>query len=176
MAIGGGFEDRVNINVKPNLAFDKEDRLWISWENNRFAHRLNDSDNYTGDRCCAMVCYHEGELLEQKQNGRWLFQGMNDHWPTFQKDLKNNLFVVTHCGGDFVGNPYWKFRISYLDPASGWSAPETILQTKQKGESIKPTITFEQDNKSFWLSWKSEIFQDRDYDHPSDSSNRNDVV
>ncbi len=174
IAIGGGFVDRVNVNVKPNLCFDKTGRLWITWENNRFAHRLQDSDNYTGDRCCAMVCYVNGELLEQKEIGRWLFQGMNDHWPTFRKDMDDNLYVLTHCGGDFVGNPHWKFRISYLDPKSGWSKPETILQTKQKGESIKPTISFA--NESFWLGWKSENFHDRDYDNPNEHPNRKDVI
>ncbi len=176
IAIGGGFEDRVNINVKPSLCFDKTGKLWISYENNRFAHRLQDSDNYTGDRCCAIICYSNGELLEQKETGKWLFQGMNDHWPTFKKDLDDHLYLVTHCGGDFVGNPYWKFRISYLNPASGWSKPETILETKQKGESIKPTIIFDQDNKSFWLGWKSENFHDRDYDHPNEHANRKDVI
>ena len=174
IAIGGGFEDRVNINAKPNLGFDKTGKLWISWENNRDAHRLEDGDNYTGDRCCAMVCYVNGELLAQKETGRWLFRGMNDHWPTFRKDLDDNLFVVTHCGGDFVGNPHWKFRISYLEPTMGWSKPAMILQTKQKGESIRPTISF--DNESFWLAWKSENFHDRDYDDPNEHSNRRDAI
>jgi len=174
IAIGGGFENRVNINVKPNLSFDKTGKLWISYENNRDAHRLEDSDNYTGDRCCAMVCYVDGKLYEPKEIGKWLFKGMNDHWPTFRKDLDNNLFVVTHCGGDFVGNPHWKFRISYLIPNTGWSKPETILQTKQKGESIRPTISFDSD--SFWLAWKSENFHDRDYDDPNEHSNRRDAI
>ncbi|MDZ7720759.1 MAG: hypothetical protein U5K72_18215 [Balneolaceae bacterium] len=169
VAIGGGFKDRVNINVKPALAFDKSGKLWISWENNRFAHRLEDGDNYTGDRCCAMVCYHNGKLLEQKENGRWLFKGKNDHWPNFQKDLNGNLYVVTHCGGDFEGNPYWKFRISYLDPIEGWSKPITLLETKQKGESIIPTIAFDKSSESFWLAWKSEQFKNRDYDIPNNT-------
>tara|TARA_B100000809_G_scaffold264243_1_gene319557 strand:- start:11093 stop:13600 length:2508 start_codon:yes stop_codon:yes gene_type:complete len=176
IAVGGGFEDRVNINVKPSLGFDTSNRLWISYENNRFAHRLEDSDNYTGDRCCAMVCYVDGELYEQQEIGRWLFKGMNDHWPTFQKDLNDNLYMITHCGGDFIGNPHWKFRVAYLDPKTGWSQPEIILQTKQKGESIRPTITFDAKNESFWLAWKSENFQDRDYDHPNEHDNRKDSV
>ncbi len=176
IAIGGGFEDRVNINVKPNLSFDKSNRLWISYENNRDAHRLEDGDNYTGDRCCAMVCYVEGELYQQKEIGRWLFKGMNDHWPTFHKDLDDNLYMVTHCGGDFVGNPHWKFRIAYLDPKTGWSKPEIILQTKQKGESIRPTISFDAKNESFWLAWKSENFEDRDYDNPNEHNNRKDSI
>ena len=176
IAIGGGFEKRVNINVKPNLGFDTSNRLWISYENNRFAKRLEDSDNYTGERCCAMVCYVNGELLEQKEIGRWLFIGMNDHWPTFHKDLDDNLYVVTHCGGAFVGNPYWRFRMAYLDPKMGWSQPETILQTKQKGESIRPTISFDYKNESFWLAWKSKNFQDRDYDNPEKHVNRKDTI
>jgi hypothetical protein len=168
VAIGGSFKDRVNMNVKPALAFDNSDRLWISWENNRDAHRLQDGDNYTGDKCCAMVCYQDGNILEQKEVGRWLFRGKNDHWPNFQKDPKGNLYIVTHCGGDFDGNPFWKFRMSYLDPASGWTQPVTILETKQKGESIKPTLAFDSDNESFWLAWKSEQFKDRDYDNPGE--------
>ena len=176
VAIGGGFKDRVNINVKPALSFDASNRLWISYENNRDAHRLEDSDNYTGDRCCAMVCYADGTLYQQEEVGRWLFQGMNDHWPTFQKDLDDNLYMVTHCGGDFVGNPHWKFRISSLDPKTGWSKPEIILQTKQKGESIRPSISFDTKNESFWLAWKSENFHDRDYDHPNEHNNRKDSI
>lgn len=162
IAVGGGFKDRININVKPALCFDKEERLWISWENNRNAHRLQDSDNYTGDRCCAMVCYTDGKLLQAKTTGKWLFDGANDHWPNFQKDLDGNLYCITHCGGDFTGNPFWKFRLSYLDPNTGWTAPETILQTKQKGESIRPTLAF--DKEMFWLAWKSDNFKERDHD------------
>lgn len=41
IAVGGGFENRVNLNTKPALAFDAIDRSWISYENNRNAHRLN---------------------------------------------------------------------------------------------------------------------------------------
>lgn len=176
IAIGGGFKDRVNINVKPSLCFDKSNRLWISYENNRFAHRLQDSDNFTGDRCCAMVCYENGKLLEQKEIGRWLFKGMNDHWPTFHKDFNDNLYVVTHCGGDFVGKPNWKFRISYLDPKTGWSAPKILLKTKQKGESIIPTIAFNSANTSFWLAWKSEKFEYRDYDEVEEHNHRKNIV
>ncbi|MEQ9286147.1 MAG: DUF3604 domain-containing protein [Cyclobacteriaceae bacterium] len=168
IAIGGGFRDRVNVNTKPALAFDKSGKLWISWENNRFAHRLQDGDNYTGDRCCAMVCYHDGQLWTQESNGRWLFKGKNDHWPNFQKDQNNNLFAVTHCGGDFEGNPFWKFRVSYLDPDIGWTQPVTILETKQKGESIKPTLAFDNRNEYFWMAWKSEQYKERDYDHPGE--------
>ena len=168
VAIGGGFINRVNINTKPALAFDKSGKLWISWENNHDAHRLQDGDNYTGDRCCAMVCYTDGKLMEQEEVGRWLFRGKNDHWPNFQKDQYGNLYLVTHCGGDFEGNPFWKFRISYLDPETGWSSPTTILETKQKGESIVPTIAFDDSAESFWLAWKSEQFKDRDYDNPAE--------
>ncbi|MFY0653444.1 MAG: DUF3604 domain-containing protein [Cyclobacteriaceae bacterium] len=168
IAIGGGFKDRLNINVKPALAFDNSGKLWISWENNRDAHRLEDGDNYTGDRCCAMVCYQDGKILEPKETGKWLFRGKNDHWPNFQKDLNGNLYIVTHCGGDFEGNPFWKFRVSYLDPKKGWAKPQTILETKQKGESIKPTLAFDRGGDSFWLAWKSEQFKDRDYDNPGD--------
>lgn len=168
VAIGGGFENRVNINVKPALAFDRSGKLWISWENNRFAHRLQDGDNYTGDRCCAIVCYHDGQILQQKETGRWLFQGKNDHWPNFRKDHNGNLYLVTHCGGDFEGNPFWKFRLAYLDPKKGWSQPITLLETRQKGESILPTIAFDRSSESFWLAWKSEQFKDRDYDNPGE--------
>lgn len=166
IAIGGAFQDRVNLNVKPALAFDTSGRLWISWESNRFAARLQDGDNYTGDRCCGMVCYEQGRVLEQKGIGRWLFKGKNDHWPTFQKDLDGNLYLATHCGGDFVEFPFWSFRVSALDPKTGWTSPATILKTKQKGESLKPTLAFDPDGKAFWLAWKSERSMERDYDAP----------
>jgi len=157
VAVGGGLKDRVNINAKPSLAFDREQRLWISWENNRFTSRLEDSDNYTGDRCCAMVCYINGQLYEQKEIGRWLFQGKNDHLPTFFKDPAGHLYVMTHCGGGDRTQPFWSFRISHLDPAHGWVAPTTLVQTKQKGESQRPSIAFAADAKSFWMIWKSDL-------------------
>jgi hypothetical protein len=157
VAVGGGFKDRVNINARPALGFDREQRLWISWENNRFTSRLEDSDNYTGDRCCAMVCYVNGQLQEQKEVGRWLFQGRNDHLPTFFKDPSGQLFVMTHCGAGFTKEPFWSFRISHLDPATGWAPPVTLVQTKQKGESQRPSIAFAEDAKSFWLVWKSDL-------------------
>jgi len=157
VAVGGGLKDRVNINARPALAFDREQRLWISWENNRFTSRLEDSDNYTGDRCCAMVCYFNGQLYEQKEIGRWLFQGKNDHSPTFFKDPAGNLFVMTHCGGGDKTTPFWSFRISHLDPATGWASPTTLVQTKQKGELQRPSIAFAADAKSFWMIWKSDL-------------------
>lgn len=157
VAVGGGFKDRVNINARPALAFDREQRLWISWENNRFSSRFEDSDNYTGDRCCAMVCYLNGQLHEQKDVGRWLFQGRNDHLPTFFKDPAGNLFVITHCGAGFTQEPFWSFRISHLDPATGWVPPTTLVQTQQKGESQRPSVAFADDAKSFWLVWKSDL-------------------
>jgi hypothetical protein len=166
IAVGGGLKDRVNINAKSSAAFDRKGQLWISWENNRFTSRLEDSDNYTGDRCCAMVCYRNGKLYEQKENGRWLFQGKNDHLPTFHKDRTGNLFVVTHCGGDFEKNPFWSFRVSCLDPAQGWTKPVTLLETKQKGESLRPTILFTEKSDTFWLAWKSEAWKPRCDCHP----------
>lgn len=172
VAIGGPFKDRVNINVKPALSFDKNNRLWISWENNRFAHRLQDGDNYTGDRCCAMVSYQNGDIVKLKDQDRWLFKGKNDHWPNFQKDRNGNLYLVTHCGGDFTGNPFWKFRISHLDPSKGWSEPLTLLETRQKGESIIPTLAFDKQSESFWLAWKSEQFVNRDVDPTEQDRNR----
>lgn len=166
VAVGGAFVNRVNLNVKPALAFDRSGRLWISWENNRHSSRLEDGDNYTGDRCCAAVCYENSRLFESGETGRWLFKSKNDHWPTFHRDLQGNLFLLTHCGGDFNGNPNWQFRVSRLDPASGWAEPVTLLQTKQKGESLRPAVAFDGNGSTLWLAWKSERMRDRDHDHP----------
>ena len=157
VAVGGGLKDRVNINARPALALDREERLWISWENNRFTSRLEDSDNYTGDRCCAMACCVDGQLYEQKEVGRWLFSGKNDHLPTFFKNPAGHLFVMTHCGAGFSKEPFWSFRISHLDPVRGWVPPTTLVQTRQKGESQRPSIVFAGDAKSFWLIWKSDL-------------------
>lgn len=157
VAIGGGLVDRVNINAKSNLAFDRSGNLWISWENNRFTTRRDDSDCFTGDRCCAMVCYRNGKLYQPAEGGRWLFQEKNDHLPTFHKDPENNLYVLTHCGGGFdVNPPFWSFRVSYLDPVKGWMPPVTLLQTKQKGPQLRPSIVFSADARSFWTVWKSD--------------------
>jgi hypothetical protein len=157
VAIGGGLENRVNVNAHSSLAFDREQRLWISWENNRFTHRLEDSDNYTGDRACAMVCYRDGQICEPSATGRWLFKGENDHLPTFFKSPAGNLFVLTHSGGvEHGGKEFYSFRISHLNPASGWAAPTTLVQTKQKGELQRPSIAFAPDGRSFWFIWKSE--------------------
>ena len=65
-------ENRVNLNSKPAVAFDKFDRLWISWENNMDVQRLEDSDSYTGDRVCAMVCYKDGEIYNHYQQEHFL--------------------------------------------------------------------------------------------------------
>lgn len=156
VAVGGGLEERVNINAHANLAFDRQSRLWISWENNRFTTRFEDSDCYTGDRACAMVCYENGQLYEQNRSGRWLFKGENDHLPTFFKDPNGNLFVLTHCGGGDNTRPFYSFRVSHLDPALGWAPPKTLLQTNQKGELLRPSIAFASDARSFWCIWKSD--------------------
>ncbi|NQV33509.1 MAG: hypothetical protein HQ515_12520, partial [Phycisphaeraceae bacterium] len=151
IAVGGGLKDRVNLNTKPALAFDAVGRLWISYENNRDAHRLDDGDNYTGDRCCAMLSYQDGKVVEPERTGKWLFSGKNDHKPTFIKDLNGRLYVATHCGGDFTGNPFWQYRLSWLDPPKGWVDPVTILQTSQKGALIPPAVAFDKKN-TLWLA------------------------
>jgi hypothetical protein len=156
--IGGGWKNRVNLNTKPALAFDKFERLWISWENNKDAQRLEDSDCYTGDRVCSMVCYMDGELYEPLPSGACLFKGANDHLPTFFKDADHNLYVITRCGGDFKAQPNWKFRLSWLDDVRGWKEPVTILETSQKGQTDIPAVVFS-DTDSFWLSWRYEIFK-----------------
>lgn len=151
IAVGGGLKDRVNLNTKPALAFDAVGRLWISYENNRDASRLDDGDNYTGDRCCAMLSYQDGKVVEPERTGKWLFSGKNDHKPTFIKDLHGRLYVATHCGGDFTGNPFWQYRLSWLDPQTGWVDPVTILQTSQKGALIPPAVAFDKQN-TLWLA------------------------
>lgn len=155
IAIGGGLANRVNLNTKPAVAFDKNNRLWISWENNRNNTRLDDGDNYTGDRCCSMVCYIDGKLMEPL-TGKWLFESKNDHLPNFVRDSNNNLFAFTRCGGDFDNNPNWSFRFSSLQP-DGWSKPVTFLATKQKGQTTIPSVIFD-DNHKFWLAWRIEQF------------------
>ena len=137
VAIGGGFKNRVNLNTKPALAFDSMDRLWISYENNRNASRLDDADNYTGDRCCAMLIYEDGKIREPKHTGKWLFTGKNDHRPTFIHDRRGKLFAATHCGGDFTGNPFWQYRIYWLNEDKGWTEPQTIVQSKPKNRNTK---------------------------------------
>ena len=150
VAIGGGLETRDNINSKPALAFDTQNRLWISYENNRNVTKLDSSDNYTGDRCCSILLYSDGKLMESATTGKWLFTGENDHKPTFVKNNEGYLYLVTHCGG-FSDQQYWKYRLSWLDPYKGWTAPVSLLETKQKGKLIPPAVAFDENNK-LWLS------------------------
>jgi hypothetical protein len=156
VAIGGGRKNRVNINARPALAFDKHDQLWISYENNRNSSRVEDGDNYTGDRCCAILSYHNDKVVEIKDKGKWLFNGDNDHKPTFIKDEQGNLFLATHCGGNF-DNTGWKYRFSWLDPQNGWQQPEILFETDIKGLMIYPAIAFENKN-NFWLATNNEKF------------------
>ncbi|WP_289053761.1 sulfatase-like hydrolase/transferase [Carboxylicivirga marina] len=150
VAIGGGHKNRVNINSRPALAFDAWDNLWISYENNRNASRFEDGDNYTGDRCCAILSYQNGKIVEVQNKDKWLFSGVNDHIPTFFKDNNGNLFLATHCGGDFSNNG-WKYRLSWLDPGKGWQEPVTLFDTKVKGLMNAPALAF--DGKGdLWLA------------------------
>jgi len=155
VASGGGLKDRVNMNTYPALGLDKTGRLWISWENNRKMHRLEDGDNFTGDRICAVVCYEDGVLKEPAITGKWLFNGKNDHLPTFIKDQNGELFLITHCGGDFTGNPFWKYRISGLNVETGWSEPELLMETKQKGQTSRPALIMNE-NSTCWLATRPE--------------------
>jgi len=168
IAIGGGLKNRINLNTKPALAFDALDRLWISYENNRDVHRLEDGDNYTGDRCCAIISYQDDRLVETELNGKWLFSGKNDHKPTFIKDNHNRLYLATHCGGDFKGNPFWQYRLSWLDPQKGWSKPATILKTSQKGKLIPPAIAFDNTDKLWLATIIEKRFDNREPDRVDD--------
>ena len=154
VAIGGGLKNRVNLNTKPSCTFDKNNRLWISWENNRNTVRLNDSDVATCSRCCSMVAYIDGKIMQPEKTGRWLFDGINDHLLTFVKNNSGDLYAITRCGGDFKGNNYWRFRVSSLQP-DGWTTPEIILTTKQKGQTSIPSVIFNNNNE-FLLAWRYE--------------------
>ena len=156
VAIGGGHRDRVNINAKPALAFDARDNLWISYENNRNTSRFEDGDNYTGERCCAILSYQNGKIVEIGNAGKWLFKDENDHKPTFVKDTQGKLYLFTHCGGTFE-SATWKYRMSWLDPQSGWQQPQTLLDTNIKGLMITPAVAFDNNNK-FWLATSNEKF------------------
>ncbi len=175
VAVGGGLADRVNMNTNPALAFDKTGRLWISWENNRNSQRTEDSDCFTGDRACAMVCYENGKIFESEKQGKWLFNGINDHLPAFIYDQRGELHALTHCGGDFESNPFWKYRISSLDPKKGWSDPITIHQTSQKGQTTRPALIFEA-NDHCWLATRPEKWFEEDaapeHAQPADKSTR----
>ncbi|MCK5157611.1 MAG: DUF3604 domain-containing protein [Candidatus Heimdallarchaeota archaeon] len=150
VAIGGGHIDRVNINARPALAFDAQDNLWISYENNRNASRTEDGDNYTGDRCCTILSYQNGRIVEVKDNEKCLFNGENDHKPSFFKDQQGHLFLATSCGGNFE-DAQWRYRITWLDPKDGWQQPVTFFETGVKGMLIPPTIAFDQKG-NFWFS------------------------
>ena len=150
VAIGGGHKDRVNINARPALAFDSQDQLWISYENNRDASRMEDGDNYTGDRCCAILSYQNGKIVEVENTGKWLFRGENDHKPSFFKDLQGHLYLATHCGGNFADSQ-WQYRITWLDPQDSWQQPVTLLKTGGKGMLIPPTIAFDK-RGNFWFA------------------------
>jgi hypothetical protein len=161
VAIGGGHKNRVNINARPALEFDTHDNLWISYENNRDNTRVEDGDNYTGDRCCAILSYQNGKIVEIKDKGKWLFNGENDHKPSFIKDMQGNLYLATHCGGNFI-NTGWKYRLSWLDPQDGWQEPVTLFDTKIKGMLIPPAIAFDKKG-NFWLSTNNEkVFHNDD--------------
>jgi hypothetical protein len=150
VAVGGGLETRVNINSKPALAFDKENRLWIAFENNRNTTKLDSSDNYTGDRCCAILLYKDNKVMESSTLGKWLFTGANDHRPTFVKNNEGHLYLATHCGG-YADKHNWCYRLASLDPQKGWTAPVTVLETTQKGALMQPAVAFDQNN-NLWLS------------------------
>ena len=168
VAMGGGLKNRININTRPALAFDDTGRLWISYENNRNHSRLQDGDNYTGDRCCAILTYENGQLLEPQDSGKWLFTGLNDHKPTFIKDTQGRLYLATHCGGNF-DNAFWKHRLSWLDPKKGWAKPITILETSQKGVTIPPAMVFDKKNKC-WMA----TCMEKTFDH--ENAQKDDIV
>ena len=160
VAIGGGHIDRVNINAKPALAFDGQDNLWISYENNRNITRIEDGDNYTGDRICAIVSYQNDKIVELEHMGKWLFSGENDHKPTFINDLNGNLFLFTHCGGNAIDRE-WKYRMTWLDPENGWRQPEIFFKTNIKGLMISPAVAFDKKH-NFWLCTINEKFFEKD--------------
>jgi hypothetical protein len=161
VAIGGPFKNRVNINSGPALAFDHKDRLWISWENNRDFARRQDSDCYTGNRSCAVVCYTGGKLceLDAPGKGKWLFRNHNDQRPTFIKDTKGNLHLMTRSGSVFSDGRFWRFRISSLDPRHGWKEPVTLFETKQQGANERPALIFD-GRRASWLAYRKEQFID----------------
>ncbi|MEM6910678.1 MAG: hypothetical protein AAF555_03765 [Verrucomicrobiota bacterium] len=160
IAEGGGLRDRVNLNTHPAVGIDEKGRVWVSWENNRETSRLEDGDNFTGDRICGLVCYHEGRILECSRRGRFVFAGKNDHLPTFVKDPAGHLFLVTACGGDFSGSPFWKYRVSWLD--GEWAEPVEFFQTRQKGDLFRPAVLVDSDGSLEMAFVPEETFSKED--------------
>jgi hypothetical protein len=165
VAIGGGLENRVNLNTYPAIAFDANDRLWISYESNKNSSVLTDGDNYTGDRSCAILTYENGKIKELKKTGKWLFNGENDQKPTFIKDNNGSLFLATDCGGDLKTYQGWKYRLSCLDSKEGWTEPQTIFKTTQKGMLVPPAIAFDKSN-NLWLA--TSIEKTFEHDNPAE--------
>lgn len=165
VAIGGTFIHRVNQNTNPALAFDKENRLWISWENNHEFSRREDSDCFSGSRSCPVVCYVNGSLTEVQEPGmgKWMFKGHNDHLPTFIRDSKGDLFLFTIAGGVFGNNNVWKCRMSQLDLGQGWAAPVVVYTTQQKGVEERPAALIES-NGICQMVYRKEKYQK----HPTD--------
>lgn len=149
-----------NLNNHPDIAFDREDRLWIAWE-------TRDSDTracWFGRQACQVACYSEGKIQEISGDHNGSFSRENDRFPTFARDGLGQLWIFTRNieRGDVVVDGIrlrkWKMRATVLGP-NGWSRPITIFDSMPSllGRGHRVALTAEGKN-AFRIFWQSDNY------------------
>ncbi|MHC4124363.1 MAG: hypothetical protein ACYSSI_12380 [Planctomycetota bacterium] len=161
VAVGGSIEDLPNINSHPDICFDKDGVLWITFEargNIKEQHRKK-TPCFFGSRHCPVVCYKDGKIQQIAGKNHELFNGLNDQLPTFVKDSDDRLWIFTRSTASKVKDHRtrtwkWNIRASRLD-SDGWSEPVKIFNGIPSGRGERAAVAIAGKN-TFWLVWQND--------------------
>jgi len=118
---------------------DTDGRVWVAYENDSPNRSATESCS-PGWRECSVVCFHDGKPWEvkaqfEKQGGRDVLTGRNDHYPLLVRDRFGRMWLLArdyHAQtlekpGPLHRHRVWHYRASLLDGHDGWTAPEMLL-------------------------------------------------
>ncbi|MHC4123918.1 MAG: CehA/McbA family metallohydrolase domain-containing protein [Planctomycetota bacterium] len=165
VAVGGSFENVPNINSHPDICFDKDGVLWITYET-RGNIEKQDKDEihkknpcFFGSRHCMVVCYKDNKIQQITGKNHELFNASNDQLPTFVKDADDRLWIFTRSAAPRSKNRRprtrkWNIRASRLE-SDGWSEPVKIFNGIPSGRGERAAAAIAEKNK-FWLVWQND--------------------
>lgn len=156
LAVGGLAKGKPNMNTHPVMAFDSQDRLWITWEAREVNknERRTDTVCYYGTRCCPVVCYKDGQIQKIANRDVNVFKGANDHRPAFVKNDAGDLWIFTRNSEEIRK---WHVRASSLT-SQGWSEPFTMIDDMERGRGDKLAVASAPDD-SLHIAWQADNFK-----------------
>lgn len=167
-----------NFEVRPSIVIDREDRVWVAWEqgppnwgkDQGYVIRHTETGAPLGGRRTVLVrCYHNGRWSEPPTPVGQQFEGVAVHLPHLFTDKEGNIWVMARVrgqgrqeGGTNLRN-YWEFQITRL-VGDRWQKPVPLPNAKGRS-SMEASSALAADG-TIWLAWATDGRQPSYYHRP----------